>query len=443
MSSFNLSKSRKARVNRKLSKILTVGLSGSILLHCGLIAGAVYWWRPIIDVEEPMAITLVEPVDITVNPPARSAVVKPIVKQNHQPKVIPSKPIARPIIAKISSKKVSIQPPAIPRSKPQSIDIKLIPKPQPKSNGKSSSLSKFLVTEPTPKKTTAAIPTPIPTPIFNPPLPAVQKSKNLKSAPAIDPPPVTTPIDRSRQPPRSISSSPPIKRSETNSIEPIRAKPHSIENRQPQSNLAPNPIDTSANPQSQPVASEPNPIDRSNHSSMGRHRKITNNLPIDNQPTGVTPSQTERVNNSTNLPDNSRQNGSNIQRGGGSNPAPNIDNRERGNPAPNTAQVDPQKSNSGSTKLACIKYCEIPKLKDLQDTDGGKDRLQIRIVVDANGAILDASIVKSSGNTQIDSVVLEGIQKMQLSPPGKEIRGIVRANILIRSAKTTVIYSIA
>jgi TonB family protein len=85
----------------------------------------------------------------------------------------------------------------------------------------------------------------------------------------------------------------------------------------------------------------------------------------------------------------------------------------------------------------------VPKLRDLQDTDGGKDRLRIKIIIDLNGLVLDASISKTSGNPQIDAAAIEGIRQMQFAPYGKEIKGIVKANILIRSANPHMILSVA
>jgi TonB family protein len=88
-------------------------------------------------------------------------------------------------------------------------------------------------------------------------------------------------------------------------------------------------------------------------------------------------------------------------------------------------------SGSGSEGLQCIQHCEIPKLRDLQDRDGGKDRLRIRIAIDPNGLVIAATISKSSDNPQIDTVVLEGIKQMQFKPSGKTIKGIIKANILL------------
>ena len=81
--------------------------------------------------------------------------------------------------------------------------------------------------------------------------------------------------------------------------------------------------------------------------------------------------------------------------------------------------------------LECIKNCQIARLQNLQDSAGGKDRLRIRVEIDPNGIVSAAEIVKSSGNPQIDEVILAGIKQMQFNPSGKPIKGIVRANIFL------------
>ena len=146
----------------------------------------------------------------------------------------------------------------------------------------------------------------------------------------------------------------------------------------------------------------------------------------------------------TNLPPgNTQTSGSSNSPPNGSKMGEGSSGKPTGNSASNLPTGETARSDSGITKLECIKYCEIPKLRDLQDTDGGKDRLRIRIVADAQGVILDASIAKSSGNPQIDSAALEGIKQMQFAPSGQEVRGVVKANILIRAANPYLICSIA
>jgi TonB family protein len=74
---------------------------------------------------------------------------------------------------------------------------------------------------------------------------------------------------------------------------------------------------------------------------------------------------------------------------------------------------------SGNSGLQCIQNCQIAKLQDLQDRDSGKDRLRIRVTIDANGIVTAAEIAKSSGNPQLDQTVLNGIERMQFQPSGK------------------------
>jgi hypothetical protein len=98
----------------------------------------------------------------------------------------------------------------------------------------------------------------------------------------------------------------------------------------------------------------------------------------------------------------------------------------------NNGNINQQASNPQSSGgLKCIENCQLPQLKDLQDSDRGKDRIRIRIEVDPRGVIVNAEIATSSGNTQIDAVVLDGIEKIRLSPLGTTIKGIVRINIFL------------
>ncbi|AFY93358.1 energy transducer TonB family protein [Chamaesiphon minutus] len=81
--------------------------------------------------------------------------------------------------------------------------------------------------------------------------------------------------------------------------------------------------------------------------------------------------------------------------------------------------------------LQCINRCEISGLTDLEDRDGGKDKLRIKIAIDPQGNVTSASIVKSSGNSTIDRVTIDGVKQMQFSPPGKVLERVVKANILL------------
>jgi TonB family protein len=98
----------------------------------------------------------------------------------------------------------------------------------------------------------------------------------------------------------------------------------------------------------------------------------------------------------------------------------------------NNGNINRQASSpQSSSGLKCIENCQLPQLQDLQDSDRGKDRIRIRIEVDPRGAIVNAEIATSSGNAQIDAVVLDGIKQIRLSPLGTTIKGIVRINIFL------------
>ncbi|NJR32463.1 MAG: TonB family protein [Chamaesiphon sp. CSU_1_12] len=99
---------------------------------------------------------------------------------------------------------------------------------------------------------------------------------------------------------------------------------------------------------------------------------------------------------------------------------------------PNSDRGSGDDAGSGGTfGLQCINRCEISGLTDLEDRDGGKDKLRIKIAIDPKGNVTRASIAKSSGNSTIDRVVINGIKQMQFSPPGKIVERVVKANILI------------
>ncbi len=100
-----------------------------------------------------------------------------------------------------------------------------------------------------------------------------------------------------------------------------------------------------------------------------------------------------------------------------------------GNPRPSSSGDND--GDGGVFGLQCIKRCEISGLVDLEDRDGGKDKLRIAIAIDAKGNVTSASIAKSSGNSTIDRVVINGVKQMQFSPPGKVVRRVVKANILL------------
>jgi TonB family protein len=447
--------------NQQSSKILAAGLGGSILLHFGLIAGISHLWQSAVKIDDPdpLEITLVEPVNM---PTLLTPVVRSTAKSTPPPKITPVKPT----VIKSISKSISPSTPNFtlplpkpiatkssrPKSKSQGLQSVLNPKPLPKTSSKPKPKTNSIDRPP--------IPIPIPTPAFNPPFPSEPKpvpppqelAKNIRSnVTPVKPPAAKVSSNRSSQ------STPTPQPASTN-LRPIEPFIESSQDRQPER------VDrfSTETPEPKPSLSPRESPQTSNTSGKSIDRNPPIFPAIESSPTGIKPPKNPSDsppnrskigaesggnltgNLATNLPPG------NTQTSGSSNSAPNgskMGEGSSGKPTGNSVSSMPTgetaRSDSGITKLECIKYCEIPKLRDLQDTDGGKDRLRIRIVVDAKGVILDASIAKSSGNSQLDATVLAGIKQMQLAPPGKEISGIVKANILIRSANPSVILSIA
>jgi TonB family protein len=437
----NLSTKYRSIANQQSSKILAVGLGGSILLHFGLIAGISHLWQPAVKIDDadPIEITLVTPESILT---PLAPVVRSTAKSTPPPKITPVKPTAIKSIAKSISPSTpnftQSLPKSIasrPKSKSQGLQSVLKPIPLPKNSSKPKPKTNSIDRPP--------IPIPIPTPAFNPPFPSEPKpipppqnfAKNVRSSvTSVKPPAAKVSLNRSPQ-------STPISKPASTNLRPIAPLTQS-EKIDRFSLGTPEP---SLSPQESPQLSNTSGKSLNSNSSLPQ---TIDRAPIASQ-------------QSANPPNVTSPNRSQIDAGSGGNPignpAPNPlpgnpqisgsstspTTGSGGTPAPNMPPGDSAKSDSGITKLECIKYCEIPKLRDLEDTDSGKDRLRIRIVIDAKGVIVDASIAKSSGNPQLDATVLAGIKQMQFTPSGKEISGIVKANILIRAANSALILSIA
>jgi TonB family protein len=111
--------------------------------------------------------------------------------------------------------------------------------------------------------------------------------------------------------------------------------------------------------------------------------------------------------------------------------ARNGSGNELGKPGSSSSGGDDGDGGGGTFGLQCINRCEISGLTDLEDRDGGKDKLRIKIAIDPKGNVTRASISKSSGNSTIDRVVINGVKQMQFSPPGKIVERVVKANILL------------
>jgi TonB family protein len=73
--------------------------------------------------------------------------------------------------------------------------------------------------------------------------------------------------------------------------------------------------------------------------------------------------------------------------------------------------------NSGKPPPRCIKNCTITDIK-IGASDSGKDKIIIKAKIDGNGIVLAANIHRSSGNSDLDRLILKATQKMEFSPTG-------------------------
>ncbi len=405
-----LQQRQRARSHRQQRLILALGCGSSVVLHLGLIVGISYWWRSPAPVDEPIDITLVEPTEIepvaVVSPPPLAKPprisVTPIPSQVSQ-----LKPVSKPAVVMSMPKPVAI---AI---KPISEKLQTAAKPTPKS----SPIQPKVKPNPSPIQTSKVNlpvnPKPAPKP--------TQSAPTIKTTPKpIFEPPFTFPTP---QPPKTSAVSTPIQSSLVANSPLVPVEPKSlgaaIPTSQPANTITSNlisPISPKSQDRSttrkQPPGDGSIP-DNLDESVPNRDRAtgdvLTGNGDRFNPPTG------------SNLPSPNR---STPGSGNDDSAEPMLGDR-MGNSSP----IATSQLTAGG--LQCIQHCEIPHLRDLQDRDGGKDRLRIRIVIDPNGLVLAATIAKSSDNPQIDALVLEGIKQMQFKPSGQIIKGIIKANILL------------
>jgi TonB family protein len=393
--------------NQNLGTILAIGFGGSVLLHLGLIAGITHWWKSPAVIDEPLEITLVEPVANEEIPPAPAPIKLPP-QPVSIPKPIALKPIPIPTIPQ--SIPLAVKPtPIFVKPKPKPIAIKSTPKPIPPTPASKPN-------QITPKP----ISNPVPQPIVNPPFPADKFLPiDTPSAPTAFKPPTN-----SNQPPKKNSApisvkstlvEPPSKKIEPSTFNPTPNIPTT------RSNLSPPLTQTSRDP----TAPKDLPKVGKNLSAGGNNGDTLaeKDRSEDRLTGGILPGNRDRSDKSSSS--DSQQSNSIPKSGASSDPAPKTSGDQSSSPA--TAS----NSSAGNGRLECVQNCQIPKLQDLQDSDGGKDRLRIRIVIDKNGSVFSAEIAKSSGNRQIDSVVLDGIKQMKFNPMGKIIKGTIKANILL------------
>jgi TonB family protein len=427
----NFGDRQRAISNQRLGTILAIGFGGSVVLHLGLIVGINYWWQPAPAIDDEIEITLVEPIAVEPVSPSSQSIklapspsVKPIVLKPRSKPLLTPKPMA--IVVKSSPQLIVPQPVSKPmpiaaksKSKPAG-KVKPIPQPVPTPVNPPFPAERSLPIEKPQSKPAIGrvkpISTPIPNPAVNLPFPA---ERSLPIEKPRDPPTVKESMlqhsdvaNDSKLPTQTVAPPVPTKKS----IQPPPATPATSlpTNR---SNLTRSIGDN--NPANYPPKAVKKPLeDRNASDRMGKDQ---------NSDRGFVQSNDSR----SDLPDRDGRNRSHPATQTALNPSSGTGNGDGDRSSKSTSDSTTSQTGSGNGDLQCIQNCQIPKLQNLQDSDGGKDRLRIRIVVDANGLVLEATIAKSSDNPQIDSIILAGIKQMQFKPSGKIIKGIVKANILL------------
>ncbi len=474
--------------NRQLKTILAAGLGSSIVLHVGLIAGIVQWWQPQVKPEESIAVTLVAPVETPAL--SRSPAVTPRPKPVRTAKIqtrpasvtkstLPTDRTPTPAPVKLPSTSIATTTkltPLLPLA-PSRSSRPTAPQQQLKSPATiPNRLDRQQTTTATPIPTPRAIPSPPIQPAFDLPIPAEPRS--IGSSPSPTPPPKIAALpkpqqksvpqtfdrqtaekpDRTPTPPPVKKVAPPTDRSTTKTTPTIPLAANNNQNSI--APLQPRNTDLVAAPSSKPIdTARAAPPTRENNTKQNLpplpiDRPMSNTDKTPNR--GDTGAGNGRSAPEVNRPTLTPQAGANGGDGGnlpGNTTTLNLPSQTTakadtdtgtGTGSKTTAKADTDTgTGTGAGKLVCIKYCEVPQLQDVRDTDGGKDRLRIRIVVDAAGIVTDAKIAKSSGNPQVDAAALAGIGQMQFAPSGKQISGIIRANILIRSTRPISTNSIA
>ncbi len=445
--------------SQKLETILAIGFCSSLVLHLGIMLGISNWWKPSATMEEPIEITLVEPVEtiapVKSTPPPIEIAPKPTISKRPSLVIPAPKPIE---IAKppSSTKTVKSTPTPIvikPKATPKAIRAKSTPSSKPLSPVKIATPkqigSRSSKTLPTAKSNRipelnshppdlaaamrddrSSLP---PTKSFSFPI-SPTPTPSIKSTPT----PVNSPLPAKSSPlPNNPSPAPVTSDRATEPIQPTPISPNPIPLTTPAtSEIAPNPPPTSnpvsrssrnLQPPQDPPRSIDNPLTDSNNDRRFK--------PIENSVGGglaTQPSVNNPANGNSIAPTNpsgdraATKNGTSTGNPGAVNGTNNSDGKTNGTTGNNSST-----GSAGNAGLQCIQNCQIARLQDLQDSDGGKDRLRIRVTIDPNGIVTAAKIAKSSGNAQIDEIVLAGIKQMQFNPSGKPIKGIIRANIFL------------
>jgi TonB family protein len=462
MEQLSLSATSRQNADKNLLTILLAGLGGSIVFHAAAIAGASQVWQPTAAIDEPMEITMVDmDTEKPLPKPAPQPTVVPIVKApiKVEPKPEAVKPV--PIVkrpATLEPKPEAVKPVPIVR-----VPAQVVPKPVPIVKT-ASALDNFIdpvASKPAPRSIEpplkAVAPPVFPSELFNPAQPPakapITPEPKVAKLPTFTTPQPETPIRENQS---GLATNSPNRKLATQSTDtPAPTQEQDFGQVAPSKISAPTEeIVSNNNNQSGLTSNPPN-----NSKLAGKLAGNSASSPTDDNFGEVAPSKIKTPTTDDFAGANNNQSGlANQPTGGGklgtrlagntpsSHTASDGDpsgvapgNSWRGARAEPGAGLKPNPGNSGGDDtgsgktfgLQCINRCEISGLTDLEDRDGGKDKLRIKIAVDPRGNVTRASIAKSSGNSMIDRIVINGVKQMQFSPPGKIVERVVKANILL------------
>jgi TonB family protein len=291
------------------------------------------------------------------------------------------------------------------------------------------------------KRTPIAIPkiesTPTQTPNPQPLAPTNQTA--LATAPKLKP----TPIPASPESNPRDDQSPPTQ----------PGNPSKVARAADQSPVANNQTSLPTTSKSPPGVGNFNPAE--NHPTPNNDDDFSNSSPGNNQPIATSKAPAPVASNGTGLASNPNKSkhSVNFDSLGGSSESPNSSDELGGglpgkmanslggsSESPNSSDKLggglPGKMATGSNRslsIQCLRNCEINYPNNLEDSEAGKDKILVNVTVDANGAITNAQIAKSSGNQNLDSATIDGVKQMQLTAMGKPVTFKIKVNTLLNN----------
>jgi TonB family protein len=482
----SLSNQQRAIADRQLRKILSIGLCCSALVHTVAFATVNYLAQTDRDNLEITAIERVEldpepkPTPVATPKPVPTPKLVKVTKSVPQPvKIVQPKPIATPStppVVKITKSAVAVKPIASP--------LPDLAKPSAK---------KSIAPKPAPIVPKVAAPVPFPDGLFEQPTPKPQPlatKSSVKQPPKVARKSESTDSNQTALATRSRRSEVLPQPDPNSQPDPINddlapvlpgnttklAK--SIDDRSPTTTNQTNLATGNKSPQTfgnyDPAASTPTTEEDFGSGSPGNSKRIANNNPApasSNNQTGLVgsrnqskrsvsfdaaggdtanptddigggaPGNNKRIAsstsgtsgspgsnaNSTGLGGNNRGNGS-IAKTFGSDTGNGI-----GTGGDDIGGGTPGNLATGSSRqlsIQCLRNCEIQYPETLQDSETGKEKILVRVSINANGGVTNAEIARSSGNQNLDRAAVEGIKQMQLTPMGKPLTFKVKVSTL-------------